>query len=430
MNYRFPSTCLCSILLFASAHSALAQEEPYRFAPMDEGFERIRRFHDVDTITVVYPHGYVLSEDEKALIEGYVFWEQGQNRPAYFYLDEHDLNAADSENHLQYYGPFDRFTNQHMIDIPIQPVSNGFQVEGNVFDQRGDAFFYITDDGTRLFTCRNSAEAPFPATELPLGAYQLNVLRDNELIYTGIYSEEGSTKDINDLTMMRREYFAETLESAYFDIYLARDLLDNDTAPKAFVQKADAFVDALCNYLTIAPYKLPRTKLYFYNSNEELQLFLAQPLWQTIHGKALEGNNHITGLSLSTMKHEIGHTVIDFGLGRNPHAFWYEGFRQYTDYFFSEGDYQLDRRITLEHIDLLTPELIFGATNYFNNEQHYPISGVFVRYLIDQVGYEAFVEAYIRDDMDTLVDSVFTSTDNLILDFRKALKLDQQQALP
>ncbi|MEZ5072693.1 MAG: hypothetical protein R2751_17470 [Bacteroidales bacterium] len=48
-----------------------------------------------------------------------------------------------------------------------------------------------------------------------------------------------------------------------------------------------------------------------------------------------------------------------------------------------------------DNLALLTPDLILaGDARFFNDMKHYPLSGIFVRFLIEMVGQENFLRAY------------------------------------
>lgn len=113
------------------------------FVKGDENYTLTLAFHKVDTMLVVVPHNYKISDQEKRTIENYVFWDQYQKKPIYVYKKETELASGDDSKHLQFYGPFCDFKIAEIQNIPIKQIPGGFWFNDEAFTQAGDAFFYI-----------------------------------------------------------------------------------------------------------------------------------------------------------------------------------------------------------------------------------------------------------------------------------------------
>lgn len=388
------------------------------FVHLDENLSRVLKFHAADTVTVVYPDDYYFTNADSAFVESYVFWGQFQKKPVYIYKKERQITNGDRKKNIQYYGHYSGFQNAEILQFPVRKTSAGFTFNNEQFNQAGDAFFYINDDATRLFTCRNSSEAPFPLRDLPLGFYTFNILRNGEFVYNGFVSDKSCEQNLNNLNKLRRNYFSNPIKSGYFEFYGARSFdlksLEN------IAEKLTLFVDSLCRFLGTDTAKVPVTRIYIYENMEDLQHFLALPHHMTIFGKSLPGSNHITGNNLPTLYHETGHTVIDNTLGKNQNPFWQEGFRQYSDYFFHPEAFLTDLNVFCENYPLLTEELVLsGNTQFFNDWANYSISGVFVKYIIDKIGLKAFKAAYSRNNLEELFSKNGLSVAGLIQNLKK-----------
>lgn len=392
-----------------------------KFAPLDENFTRVLKFHAVDTILIVFPDNYPLDYQDSAVIENYVFWGQYQKKPVYIYRAESTLINSDFEKNIQLFGPFHLFRNDMLLNIPIKQIEYGFTFNNQSFNLPEDAFFYINDACKRLYTCANSNDFPLCFRDYPVGFYPLNIFRKTDFVYNGYCSDLIAEEDINDLEDLREDYFSSPVLSQYFDVYYAKSL-GPGISQNSIAKAMDDFADSLCFSLDGNPKFIPRSKVYFYAKREELQQFIAQPLSQTIYGKSLGNINHITGLNMSTLKHELGHTVIDNTLGKNNNPFWQEGFRQYTDYLFNKEAYKKDRQITIAQIDLLTEDLVNNKSNgYFSSWSHYPVSGVFVKFVVEKVGFVNFKEAYSQNSIEKLLSNHGYSVDEMVADFKNHL---------
>jgi len=123
----------------------------------DENYTLTLAFHKVDTLLIVVPSNYKISNQEKTDIENYVFWDQYQKKPVYVYKTETELTQADELRNIQFYGPFCDFQLAEVKNIPIKQVDGGFLFNNEVFTRPTDSFFYLNDEATRLYTCRNNA---------------------------------------------------------------------------------------------------------------------------------------------------------------------------------------------------------------------------------------------------------------------------------
>lgn len=93
---------------------------------------------------------------------------------------------------------------------------------------------------------------------------------------------------------------------------------------------------------------------------------------------------HSSSFDREIIKHEAAHNFIGQKIGDNTNQFFSEGFRQMTEYFFDEEKFIADKDSTEKHLDLLLENLVSGGyREFFSSAQSYPISGVFVKYMID-----------------------------------------------
>jgi len=161
--------------------------------------------------------------------------------------------------------------------------------------------------------------------------------------------------------------------------------------------------------------------LYVYADRIELQKINAAPLWNTIYGRCMGNVLHSFSVNTGTIKHETSHSIILQKIGNYPVPIFNEGFRQYTDYLFNEEAYLSDLKITKANLILLNTE--FLNVNKFNNHmQNYSISGVFVKYLIDKIGYSEFKAAYSQGKVEEYLNEKYKmSTEQLLAEFKNSL---------
>lgn len=403
-------------LLFISLLSK-AQSETYslkHFVPMDDSMKQMIAFYAADTILVISPDTYLLTNEDKKIIESFVFWKQP---PIHVYKTASELFPEDSLYHRQYVGPLYMFQPDVLPNLPVNILPVGFSYCGHSFTDPRDALYYMHPSGKMIFTNNNSPQAGFPyVSYLAGGAYPFYVFNGNQIVFTGMYNDE--LQQLNDMDVLRDAYFCPAIHSRFFNLYFPCGM--NLEQSKDLGNELDQFVLQICANLTVDPSLIKPVTSYFYKNRIDLQYFIAAPLWQTVYGKSFGDINHITGFDLQIFKHEAGHSVINATLGINPSPFFSEGLRQYTDYGFNSDAYLKDLRITRENIQLLTPELIFdNGEQFFRNMTHYNISGVFTGFLIHVFGPIEFKAAYSQNSFEELFFSKGYTLEKLIESFKK-----------
>jgi len=385
------------------------------FVAMDDSVKAMFEFYKVDTILVVLPDAYTISKNNAEAVENFVFWK---NKPVYQYKHESALQPNDFEKNLQFFGPVFKFRNKSLLDIPFGIEAQGFSYKGRSFQKPEDAFYYMHPSLRKMYTCQNGDEHPLAYLGFLAGAYQLYIWNGNEIVYSGFETSPTSVEQINNMDALRENYFCRKIISQFFNLYFNCSL-PGDSISHTLGKELDNYVVQLCLFLDIDTVGLKAIDTYFYSEREELQYFIAAPLWQTIYGKSFGDINHITGFNLGTFKHETGHSIIAAKMGFNPSPFFSEGFRQYTDYFFSKDAYSNDLKVFKENPDLLSKELVFSnGSGFFRGWVNYSISGVFTKYIVERVGLKEFKEAYKQNKVEELLAKIGLSTESLIEDFK------------
>jgi hypothetical protein len=145
------------------------------------------KFFGIDTILVVLPDEFTLTEPDKNNIESHTLLEDDQNKPAYIYKHESDVNALDVKKHILFYGAFHCFQRKEFLRIPVKKHGNGFYFNNTVYNQPIDAFFYVNQRANRMYICKNSEKGRHEFFSVGAGAYPLHIFRGTEVLVTGVY---------------------------------------------------------------------------------------------------------------------------------------------------------------------------------------------------------------------------------------------------
>ncbi len=389
-------TILIVLFCLTTQYFSIAQNPG--FIKGDENFKLPLAFHKTDTVLVISPNSYPMTDNAKNDIENYVFWDKWQKKPCYSYKTESEVTANDLQKHLQFYGPFDQFQNPDFLNIPIKQVLNGFAFNDQIFDQKGDAFFYISDSATSFYTCKNSGKCFNQYRIYGAGLYQLNIFRDDDFVLTGFSSDKEKKDSINYLDKLRASYF-ENFSTRYFDFKIAKSL-NRDSIERIITTEMDTYVDSLCSSLESDNAKIERITTYIYANRMDLQTFIAAPPGMTVYGKSVGNINHLSSFDKATFRHETSHTFIGWTVGLNPHDFFMEGFAVFNEYFFNPEAFKKDLEIVKDNPKLLTMDLIYKQNYFFDNSLNYPIAGAFTKFIVDRIGISAFKKAYASNQIE------------------------------
>lgn len=145
------------------------------------------KFFGTDTILVVLPNSFTLTESDKNNIESHTMLAENQEKPTYIYKHESGVNASDVKKHILLYGSFHCFERKDLLRIPVKKHKNGFRFNNTVYNQPIDAFFYVNQRATRMYICKNSEKAGHEFFSVGAGAYPLHIFRGTEVLVTGVY---------------------------------------------------------------------------------------------------------------------------------------------------------------------------------------------------------------------------------------------------
>lgn len=328
---------------------------------------------------------------------------------------ESELTNSDYKMKLHIWGEISDFKNWKKFDLPIEQTSIGFEYENKTFEKNGDCIFYLNSQANRLVYGGNTIQAIDPIRRSLLGTYQIYIFQYNLIIYNGNENEK-----LTDLDKIREVYFTKTIETKYFNFYLtSKSVVDKD-----FSHSMDNFIDKLSQKLNIDTENYKKVKFFLYNNLSDAAYLSGMPFPMQMSGLNVNNVAHSTSFDVKTIKHEATHWLISQKIGDNSNNFYVEGFRQYTDYLLDSVSYKNDLLISQENINNLTISLIDGDSHeFFSSPHNYPISGVFVKYLIDKVGLETFKDYYSADMVnDRFLVNHGLDKQEIIIDFKKNIQ--------
>jgi len=189
----------------------------------------------------------------------------------------------------------------------------------------------------------------------------------------------------------------------YIEFHYSRAFTELDTV-KARAETYDRFCDDVIRGLDIvAPGS--RIKCFLYSSEEEMRHCLG------IGGGGWAVIDEIHTLGLFPVQHECFHILFNGAIGHPKSAFFIEGIGQYFELTRDTGMVSRDLAIVKKYLDQPIESWAIGTKEFWDSPMEgwitvtYSLSGMFVRYLIQEFGLIRFKEFYhsIGDSSPTTV---------------------------
>ncbi len=174
----------------------------------------------------------------------------------------------------------------------------------------------------------------------------------------------------------------------------------------------DAFCDTVSRILQLPKSSL-KTPVYLYaDSVEQLLCFKG---WPPLHeNQAFSGPNEIHANGLGAIQHEIVHILANNLIAYAKSVFFAEGIEQYVEIVRSDDMFRKDLRIAKKHLSepwesWANDSIGFWATGEAESiVVAYPVSGLFVNYLIQRSGLETFKKFYRRIRLEVSTEVAFS----------------------
>ncbi len=307
---------------------------------------------------------------------------------------ESELRPEDFNNALKIYGNINDFKSWEKFDLPIKQLDNGYEFNSHKYLDDLDGLFYFSEK--RMVFTGNSMKI---ITELQTQTAVYKYILFDDGLLSKYCLPDGSVIDIDNV---RKSNFFEK-STNYFNLFVDRHFAKATTI-------SDSVVIDICKRMQIP---LPDYKInaFLHDGANSTRLFsnfffmagcdtLEQNhVINTVHMNGI----HINGLDLRIIEHEALHLIWNTSMGSpGNQSFLNEGIVEYymqlLDSSRIEQNIQVLKRHPGNNLKML---IIRGNGNDFwgglsenNRPIAYNISGLFVKYLIDNWSLETFKNFY------------------------------------
>jgi hypothetical protein len=229
-----------------------------------------------------------------------------------------------------------------------------------------------------------------------LGVYNYYILKNNIMRYLGNLKDNKFIPDsLVDLELIRKENYSQKIENKY----IAACFSCKYKTIRQFQGPIDDLVKSFEDFCRLYQVKRPPEKLKFFIHSDQLEINIVSgdPKPGTTGGFVIDSLIHTVGLDKDLLTHEGVHYIFNFNL-RSPNAFFNEGIPLSFALFQHPERIRNDCKLIRDNLEIRN--LITGKTGFwegpYKNGQclSYPISGLFVKFLIDKYGIDKLKSFY------------------------------------
>lgn len=310
---------------------------------------------------------------------------------------ESQLQKSDLEDKLWILGPIAGYSHWDRLGIPVKKLSHGFEIGDFSFEDTSYGFTYASRPETtspfRLAISGNSLEAYEKTANMPSFGFEYIVVNNAVPEFVGNGSHIVDLKELKDSLYM-------PVESKYYVFMVSKNLIEEDNIKK-YDNHAETFVKKM--ELSLPERKI---KTYIHETQEEIKYFSG-----FFNALCDEGtvSGFVTGNEIHSwqwggaIEHEANHHLFNEQVNETAPTFLSEGIQKWYEYTVQAEMKKNGLHKAIEFIDEDLTDIICGATNFFQGDKYYLISGIFTDYLIDSYGLNKFKELYGYDTRDILL---------------------------
>lgn len=313
-----------------------------------------------------------------------------------------EIKKLEDSCHYLIIGLTGKLNDLSIFDLPIKINDNKCTLGTIDLTDYGDAMIVI-NAGANCSAVIGNSYAALRSISFGrfLGLYDYYILKNNTMSYLGNLKENKFIPDsLVDLELIRKENYAQKIDNNYIEACFSCKY----KSISQFQGSVDALTDSFDDFCRIYKVKRPSQKLKFFihSDQSEINIVSGDPKPGSTGGFVIDSLIHTVGLDEDLLTHEGVHFIFNTN-SSSPNAFFREGIP------LSFALFQHPERITndskliqdnLEITDLITGKTGFWSGPYKNGQcLTYPISGLFIKFLIDKFGIDKLKRFYQYPDI-------------------------------
>jgi hypothetical protein len=308
-----------------------------------------------------------------------------------------DVKQIDDSCHYLIIGLTGKLNDLSIFELPLKFTGSICTLGPIELTGSDDAITVINENaqcaaviGNSYSALRNLSSGRF------LGVYNYYILKNNIMRYLGNLKDNKFIPDsLVDLELIRKENYSQKIENKY----IAACFSCKYKTIRQFQGPIDDLVKSFEDFCRLYQVKRPPEKLKFFIHSDQLEINIVSgdPKPGTTGGFVIDSLIHTVGLDKDLLTHEGVHYIFNFNL-RSPNAFFNEGIPLSFALFQHPERIRNDCKLIRDNLEIRN--LITGKTGFWEGPYKkgqclsYPISGLFIKFLIDNYGIDKLKSFY------------------------------------
>lgn len=372
----------------------------HSLAQPDNNMTQLNKFGHSKLFTVVLTGSFDTIAN-KEIISQLSQWFLNQNSSVST-VNINDIKNLDDSCHYLIIGLTDELTDLSVFDLPVKIKDSRCSLGPIELTENDDAIAIINEKarcsaviGNSYAALRNISSGRF------LGLYDYYVIKKNKMRYLGNLSENIFIPDsLVDLALIRKENYSRKIDNEFIEACFSCKY----KSIGQFQATIDSLVNSFTEFCKLYKVQKPSQKLnFFIHSNQsEINILSGDPKPGTTGGFVIDSMIHTVGIDKELLTHEGVHFIFNSN-SQSHNAFFNEGIPMSFALFEHPERITNDCKLirdNLEIQDLITGKTTFWRGPYKNGQcLSYPISGLFVKFLIDKYGIDNLKRFYQCSDI-------------------------------
>lgn len=331
---------------------------------------------------------------------------------------ESDLLQEDYAKHLWIVGRIADFKDWNHFGLPIYKTNNGFIFNKKKYKNKLDGISYV--DTNRIAYVGNDNDCLFGIREPSYSnGFDFTITQDLRKTIFGNFVNGNDSVVQSDLRLLRKNNY-KYYPTEFMDFYVSLkiDSIDIDKIE----QQQKSFCQDFCMFFNL-DYPKEKIKAFFHYNQKEI--LMISGYWDrcrgSIGGLASKGEIHTKGISTGLISHEFGHKIYESHYGSNDDKPGYlsEGVIRYYFNAKNPKHYLEDLCIAYKKVNDIDYLCKFDERTKFDFRDDYSVSGIFVKYIIDNYEVDKLNAYYSQKDFINTTKIIFSkSFENLIEDYK------------
>lgn len=337
---------------------------------------------------------------------------------------ESALTDTDYTKDMLVAGVITAFKKWNAFKLPIPLVANGFLINGQKFQQKNDGFAFV--DTNRIVIAGNSIKAVKDVQLAFTGGHDIVIVQNGKITFFG--NRKGKGFNWFNLQNLKTTNYIKKPSALFSAVYVSKTYTDTINYA-ALNKQLNAYAK---QFISIYHIKMPVNKIsWFLHTNMQEYGTMSGMFGLTCPGNAsagfsIRGEIHTNGYNTPLVKHEYSHYLFDNNIPQdNNPAFFVEGCVEYVTNLNDNAVFKERVAIALKTKDSLNyTGLVIDNKDFYGqySSYNYSVCGVFVKYIVDTWGVEAFKKFCLSADKQQASVTLFkTSFANVVAGYKNWL---------